>query len=223
MSHFIQQIEESFSLLKNSENAMWMSNYMRNQFVFLGIQKSERQPVFLALYQQFGEKEDWFEVCTSLFDRREREYHYIAMEFLMKSQKEWDERIPPLVEKWILENSWWDVVDVLAPKIMGPYFLMYPNQRDQWLDRWMKSENFWLQRVCIIFQLLYKSKTDTHLLASVINQLSSSKEFFIQKAIGWSLRQYARTDPDWVIQFVYSNPLAALSIREAVKRLKISY
>ena len=141
----------------------------------------------------------------------------------MKSQKEWDERIPPLVEKWILENSWWDVVDVLAPKIMGPYFLMYPNQRDQWLDRWMKSENFWLQRVCIIFQLLYKSKTDTHLLASVINQLSSSKEFFIQKAIGWSLRQYARTDPDWVIQFVESNQLAPLSKREAVKRLKISY
>jgi 3-methyladenine DNA glycosylase AlkD len=83
----------------------------------------------------------------------------------------------------------------------------------------MKSGNFWLQRVCIIFQLLHKSKTDTQLLASVINQLSSSKEFFIQKAIGWSLRQYVRTDPDWVFQFVESNQLAPLSKREAIRRL----
>ena len=219
MSQFIQQLEESFSLLKNEVNALSMAKYMRNQFVFFGIQKTERHLVFLELYQQFGKQADWFEVCTSLFDRREREYHYIAMEFLMKRQKEWDERIPVLVEKWILENSWWDVVDVLAPKIMGPFFLMYPNQRDQWLDRWMKSGNFWLQRVCIIFQLLHKSKTDTQLLASVINQLSSSKEFFIQKAIGWSLRQYARTDPNWVFQFVESNQLAPLSKREAIRRL----
>jgi 3-methyladenine DNA glycosylase AlkD len=223
MSQFIQHIQESFLLLKNKDNAFWMAKYMRNQFTFLGIQKTERHPIFIDLYKQFGKQEDWFEVCTALFNRCEREYHYIAMEFLMKKQKDWDDRIPGLVEQWIVENSWWDVVDVLAPKIMGPYFLMFPDQRDLFITRWMKSENFWLQRVCIIFQLLYKSKTDTQLLASVIHQLSSSKEFFIQKAIGWSLRQYARTDPEWVIQFVDSNPLATLSKREAVRRLKISY
>ncbi|MHA8065754.1 DNA alkylation repair protein [Aquirufa sp. ROCK2-A2] len=223
MSSFIQQLEESFSVLQNSENAFWMTKYMRNQFAFLGIQKTERHAVFVDLYKQFGKQEDWLSVSTALFDKNEREFHYIAMEFLMKKQKEWDGQIPGLVEQWILKNSWWDVVDVLAPKIIGPYFLMFPDQKEHWISRWMNSGNFWLQRVCIIFQLLYKSKTDTQLLASVIHQLSSSKEFFIQKAIGWSLRQYARTDPEWVIQFVESNHLALLSKREALRRVKISY
>jgi 3-methyladenine DNA glycosylase AlkD len=111
------------------------------------------------------------------------------------------------------------MVDFLAPQIRGPYFLKFPEDRDVWIQRWMDSGNFWLQRFCLIFSLGYKGKTDTMLLAKNIQALSSSKEFFIQKAIGWALRQYARTDPEWVMDFVGNNALAPLSKREALKHL----
>ena len=111
------------------------------------------------------------------------------------------------------------MVDFLAPQILGPYFLQFPSERDPWIQRWMNSGNFWLQRFCLVFSLGYKDKTDTVLLAKTIQALSSSKEFFIQKAIGWALRQYARTDAEWVSDFVENNALAPLSKREALKHL----
>jgi 3-methyladenine DNA glycosylase AlkD len=149
----------------------------------------------------------------------EREFQYVAMEYVKQAKKSWDKRLPSLFESWVGEDSWWDMVDFLAPQILGPYFLKFPEDRDVWIQRWMDSGNFWLQRFCLIFSLGYKGKTDTMLLAKNIQALSSSKEFFIQKAIGWALRQYARTDPEWVIDFVGNNALAPLSKREALKHL----
>lgn len=220
MSKFIQELDAAFQLLKHVENAGWMSKYMRNQFPYLGIKKPERYMVFSDLYKKYGLEEDWWSVCNKLFDRKEREYQYVAMDFLQKKSKDWDQRIPALVESWIIKSPWWDVVDVLAPKILGPYFLRFPEQKNFWLNKWMASDNFWLQRACVLFQLLYKSKTDTVILTHIIQELSFSKEFFIQKAIGWSLRQYARTDSDWVIHFVENNQISALSRREALLRIK---
>jgi 3-methyladenine DNA glycosylase AlkD len=97
--------------------------------------------------------------------------------------------------------------------------MLFPEQRDKWVARWMKSPIFWHQRLCILFQLNYKSKTDLVLLSQVILALNTSKEFFIQKAIGWALRQYARTDADWVRDFVEANSLMPLSKREALKHI----
>jgi 3-methyladenine DNA glycosylase AlkD len=192
---------------------------MREQFPFLGVKKPERQQVFKHLYKLHGSSQDWYEVSTELFAKPEREFQYVAMDYVQKANKSWDSRLPALVEQWIGEESWWDVVDVLAPQILGPYFLQFPAERDQWIERWLNSGNFWLQRVCLIFSLGYKSKTDTVLLAKNIQALSSSKEFFIQKAIGWVLRQYARTDAEWVLDFVENHALAPLSKREALKHL----
>jgi len=221
MSQFSIALEDAFHDLANSENALWMRKYMREQFPFLGIKKPEREEVFLELYRFYGAKEDFFEQCQALFQKPEREFRYVAMEYLRKAKLAWDERVPALVETWIGEESWWDVVDVLGPQIMGPYFLKFPDQRDYWIQRWMSSGNFWLQRICLIFQLGYKDKTDRDLLADVIIQLVDSKEFFLQKAIGWALRQFARHDPDWVRNFVAEQPLAPLSKREALKHIRL--
>ena len=138
----------------------------------------------------------------------EREFQYVAMEYVKQAKRSWDKRLPALFESWVGKDSWWDVVDFLAPQILGPYFLKFPEERDEWIQRWMDSGNFWLQRFCLVFSLGYKDKTDTVLLAKTIQALSGSKEFFIQKAIGWALRQYARTDPEWVMDFVGNNALA---------------
>ncbi|MFD3407138.1 DNA alkylation repair protein [Aquirufa sp. HETE-83D] len=219
MNPFVKAIVEALRDLADVDNAFWMRKYMREKYPFLGVKKPERHEVFKALYNQYGSSEDWFEVSTVLFAMPEREFQYVAMEYVKKAKKSWDARLPALFEEWIGEESWWDVVDFLGPQILGPYFLQFPAERDPWIQRWMNSENFWLQRFCLVFSLGYKDKTDTVLLAKTIQALSSSKEFFIQKAIGWALRQYARTDAEWVLDFVENNALAPLSKREALKHL----
>jgi len=219
MKPFVKAITEALRDLADADNAFKMRKYMRDKYPFLGVNKPERQEVFKHLYKQYGSSQDWFEVSKELFAMPEREFHYVAMEYVKMSKKSWDSRLPALCEQWVGEESWWDVVDFLAPQILGPYFLQFPAERDVWIQRWMNSGNFWLQRFCLVFSLSYKDKTDVVLLAKNIQALSSSKEFFIQKAIGWALRQYARTDPDWVREFVAKNALAPLSKREALKHL----
>ena len=219
MSQFIPAITEALRDLADSDNAFWMRKYMREKYPFLGVKKPERHEVFKHLYKQYGSSVDWFEVSSQLFAMPEREFQYVAMEYVKLAKKSWDKRLPALFESWVGEDSWWDVVDFLAPQILGPYFLKFPSERDVWIQRWMDSGNFWLQRFCLVFSLGYKEKTDTVLLAKTIQALSGSKEFFIQKAIGWALRQYARTDPEWVMDFVGNNALAPLSKREALKHL----
>ncbi|MEK6547095.1 MAG: DNA alkylation repair protein [Bacteroidota bacterium] len=216
---FVGALKEAFFALENQENAKWMRWYMRDQYPFIGIKKPERAIVFKSIYKQYGRTEDWFDVCTELFALPEREFQYAAMEYLLKAKKSWDHRIPELVDRWVDAKTWWDVVDVLGPKVLGHYFSQFPEQRDNWVATWMKSPIFWHQRLCILFQLDYKSQTDLVLLSQVILALNTSKEFFIQKAIGWTLRQYARTDADWVREFVESNALMPLSKREALKHI----
>jgi 3-methyladenine DNA glycosylase AlkD len=217
--NFVVAIKEAFYALDNPENAYWMRWYMREQYPFIGIKKPERTVVFKAIYKEHGHGEDWFEVCSELFALPEREFQYAAMEYMLKAKKCWDSRIPELIDRWVDAKTWWDVVDVLAPKVLSEYFMLFPEQRDKWVARWMKSPIFWHQRLCILFQLNYKAKTDLVLLSQVILALNTSKEFFIQKAIGWALRQYARTDADWVRDFVEANSLMPLSKREALKHI----
>jgi 3-methyladenine DNA glycosylase AlkD len=219
MSQFIPAITEALRDLADADNAFWMCKYMREKYPFLGVKKPERYEVFKHLYKQYGSSEDWFEVSSQLFAMPEREFQYVAMDYVKLAKKSWDKRVPALCEQWVGQDSWWDVVDNLAPQILGPYFLQFPGERDVWIQRWMDSGNFWLQRFCLVFSLGYKDKTDIVLLAKTIQALSGSKEFFIQKAIGWALRQYARTDPEWVMDFVANNALAPLSKREALKHL----
>lgn len=219
MKPFVKAITEALRDLADADNAFKMRKYMRDKYPFLGVNKPERQEVFKHLCKLHGSSQDWFDISSELFAMPEREFQYVAMEYVKQAKKSWDTRLPALFEQWVGEESWWDVVDFLAPQILGPYFLQFPAERDVWIQRWMNSGNFWLQRFCLVFSLGYKDKTDAVLLAKNIQALSSSKEFFIQKAIGWALRQYARTDPDWVREFVANNALAPLSKREALKHI----
>jgi 3-methyladenine DNA glycosylase AlkD len=214
---FVGAIKDAFYALENPENAHWMRQYMRNKYLFIGIKKPEQALVFKDIYKKYGKAEDWFEVSSELFALPEREFQYVAMAYLLKAKNSWDSRVPLLVHRWVDENSWWDVVDVLGPKVLGLYFQRFPQERSEWISLWIKSPNFWHQRLCILFQLDYKKQTDVTLLSTLILSLNTSKEFFIQKAIGWSLRQYARTDPEWVVDFVDNHPLMPLSKREALK------
>lgn len=220
MSPWLEQLKIALEAKSNKENAYWMTKYMRNQFQFLGVKKPEQMEVFKQLFKSYPFPQNYLEIPNEMLDLPQHEFHYLAMVLVQKLKKDWDENVLDWVEKAALRYPWWDVTDVLAPKILGPYFLKFPEQKLKYIDRWMNSGNFWLQRMCIIYVLDYKEKTDTTELQEIILPLASSKEFFIQKAIGWVLRQYARTNPNWVLQFVQNNSLPALSKREALKHLK---
>ena len=111
------------------------------------------------------------------------------------------------------------MVDFIAATLIGHYFKLFPERIKSVTDSWMQSKNIWLQRTCLIFQLKYKDEVDTELLSSFIKKLSDSKEFFIAKAIGWSLREYSKRNTVWVLDLVQNNTLQPLSKREAIRRL----
>jgi len=124
-----------------------------------------------------------------------------------------------LAEWLIINKSWWDTVDSLASNCVGTYFRFYPEKIEYYNSKWITSDNMWLNRTAIIFQLKYKKDTDFELLKNNIRHHSHQREFFIKKAIGWSLREYSKVNPSAVIKFIDENELQNLSIREASKYL----
>jgi 3-methyladenine DNA glycosylase AlkD len=123
------------------------------------------------------------------------------------------------IEKLIVTKSWWDTVDILATHLAGEYFKKHKNKIDLITNQWNNSDNIWLQRSSLLFQLKYKQNTNVFLLENYILNLKESNEFFIRKSIGWILREYSKTNPAWVIQFLQKNELSNLSVREASKYL----
>ena len=109
---------------------------------------------------------------------------------------------------------------MIAKKLVGEYFLLFPDKRDFFIQKWLQSQNIWLQRSTLLFQLGYKKSTDSHLLFDLIIRLKEIDAFFIQKAIGWSLREYSKSNPDQVMQFIKKHDLSALSRKEGMKYLR---
>ena len=125
-----------------------------------------------------------------------------------------------LLEELVVTKSWWDTIDSIASRLAGFVIKKYPEEGEAYLDRWISSDNFWLNRTAILHQLTYKGDTDEEKLFSYIKQHSSSREFFIEKAIGWSLREYSKTAPETVVNFIEREDLRPLSKREGLKYLK---
>jgi 3-methyladenine DNA glycosylase AlkD len=195
---------------------------MRDQFEYLGI----KSPQFKALMKEFIAENglppinDLEVILRELWSLPQREFQYAATSFLGKLEKDLPARFIKTIEYLLVTKSWWDTVDTISGGALGAHFRRFPEVREEYLAKWRASDNFWLRRATILFQLNYKRETDFHLLCQIIRENLNSKEFFINKAIGWSLRQYARTDPQAVKKFVKTTPLHPLSRREAMKHLE---
>ena len=196
--------------------------YMKNKFIFLGIKRPLRNKLQKEFLKQYGmpEVEKIPKIIDELWLLPEREFQYAAMDILVKIKNKLPESSIKIFERIIVTKSWWDTVDLIAGKLVSIHFQRYPELRDKHISKWMTSNNIWLQRTCLLFQLHYKENTDETLMGSIIMSLNTSKEFFIQKAIGWALREYSKTNAEAVINFVANNELAPLSKREALKWLK---
>ena len=195
---------------------------MKDQFDYLGLPSPIRKELAKSFYAEHGypTPEELRSVVEKCWHLTYREYKYFAMELMARMKKKAGHDAIFLYEKLITDGSWWDTIDHLAPVLVGYHFQEYPEERGKYLNKWIASDNIWLQRSCILFQLKYKSDTDTRLLSSIIIELKDSKEFFIRKAIGWILREYSKTDPGFVIRFVQNHDLSGLSHREALKWLE---
>ncbi len=217
----ITTLETHFEAMRDAPNASQMSQYMRNLHPFYGIKKPNRTIILKECLAMHGlpAPADLPALLSLFWHKSEREWHYCALDIFEQCLKKCDETALDWIEKLIVQKSWWDTVDYLAPRLAGKLFLRFPEQILPYTSRWIESDNLWLQRSALIFQLSYKAKTDFALLTAYIDLCKDSKEFFIQKAIGWALRQYARTAPEKVRNFVAMAKLAPLSRREAMKHL----
>lgn len=220
---FCNELEKAFTSNSNNENAVAMSKYMKNKFPFYGIKTVERRRIFKAIWSknQNEVSDNPREIALLLYSKQERELHYCALEILIKNlNTNYVKEDIQLIEKLIIINSWWDSVDVIAKFILGDYLRKFPSETDAIIILFSNSENMWLNRSAILFQLGYKEKTNFDLLKSVCDKHKFSSEFFIQKAIGWALREYGKTNPKAVKDFVFSSNLKKLSKKEALKNIK---
>lgn len=207
---------------RNPELAAPMAAYMKHNFPFLGIQKPLRTALMKEQLSTYllPEKAQLKSIVHTLYALPEREYQYAAIELLEQAKKELAPGDLPFLRMLIESNSWWDSVDAIAPKLVGHIVMLDRKTTAPILLEWAHSENIWTQRAAILHQLKFKQQTDTEMLASVISLHAESSEFFIQKSIGWALREYAKTDPIWVAGFVSTHTLQPLSRREALKHMK---
>jgi len=218
---YLEKIKANFEEKGNPEVAEKQMKYMRNQFAYYGLKAPVWLPITKKLLKEEGIPlgDDLKTLARLCYEDEYREVNYFGIEMVQKVLKKQEEDFLNLLEEQILEKSWWDTVDWIA-KLVGIHFLRYPHLIKPTTEKWMATNNFWLQRTSIIFQLFYREKTDTDLLFKYIKQIAHSKEFFLQKAAGWALRQHSRTDAEIVIDFIDKNTLAPLTKREGLRLLK---
>ena len=216
----ISQLVTAYSAAADPERAAGMRKYMRNQFEFLGLATPARR----ALSRQVlagvpvPAEDELGEVARRCWELPEREYQYFASDLLADHARRLTPAFLPTVRRLVTTKSWWDTVDVLAAAVVGRIVAGYPAAVAT-MDEWLTDPDLWLNRTAILHQLTWKQDTDAERLFRYCLAQAGHRDFFIRKAIGWALRQYAWTDPAAVHRFVtaHAAELSPLSIREATK------
>lgn len=219
---YLQPLVVLFEQEADPETAVAMAAYMRDQFPFLGLKSPQRRTLFKQFLAQHGlpQPPDLETIVRALWQLPQREYHYTAQDLLHRLRRHLTPESVGLLEYLITTKSWWDTVDGLASHAAADLFKRFPQTRAETVQRWRHADNLWLRRTTLLFQLGYKGDTDKGLLFSLIQDNLDSTEFFIQKAVGWALREYSKSNAGAVRDFVAHTPLPALSEREALKWLK---
>lgn len=221
MHPYVAGIKSLLETHADPSRAAPMKKYMRDQFEYLGIKTPQRAALLKEFYAEQGmpDVKEVDQILRDLWSLPQREFQYTAVGLLERLASQLPPDFIETIELLIVTKSWWDTVDSIAGTTVGAHFKRHPAIRKKYLARWRKSKNLWLRRTTILFQLNYKAETDFDLLCGIIRENLGSDEFFINKAIGWALRQYARTDPKAVKKFVAATDLHPLSRREAMKHL----
>lgn len=217
---YLQIITDAFVAAGDPIRAAQQRAYMKHKFEYCGLgapQWMARAKEFYATYGMYTGKQ--LETFVKLsFDQEYREIQYVAIEMMQRMMPYQNKSWIRVLEKTITTQSWWDSVDWLA-RLVGMHFKRYPELQHTYANKWIATDNIWLQRVAIIHQLFYRETTDEQLLFDMITRVADSKEFFLRKACGWALRQHAKVYPGHVISFLKKHTLSGLTVREAMKQL----
>ena len=210
----ITDLEEN----RNELLAESMSKYMQDKFRFLGVRGATRTEIYKKYFPDARKTKtiDW-DFVESCWNKEEREFQYVVVYYLKAMQKFLKREDISRLKYLIVTKSWWDTVDLLA-KVVGSLVIRIEGY-DQIMLEWSKDSNIWLKRVAILYQLSLKEKVDKQILERILVDNLGDSEFFINKAIGWALRDYSKYNPEWVREFIKKNKdnMASLSIREASK------
>ncbi len=216
---YVNALSDVFCKNANPVIAEGQEWYMKHQFKFFGIKTPMRrklQKPFLTP-RYLPDRTDMYEIIHRVWELPQREFQYFGQELVLKYSKHFIEEDIDLFRYMVSHKSWWDTVDFIATKIIGNYFIKFPERRNTEIEDWIKSGHLWLQRSTILFQLKYKEALDREFLSYVIRALKDTDEFFLNKAIGWILREYSKTNAHWVKDFVSTTRLHNLSRREALR------
>lgn len=217
----IEAFQHAFEQAASAEKGEQMQAYLKGQFPFYGLQAAERRKIQTVLFRSFHARKEPLDLnfIQDCWREEKREFQYLAIDYLRIKEKELKAEDLPFLVELIEKKSWWDTVDMLAAASVGSILKDREDLIEQYADAWIHSDNFWLQRTAILYQLKYKEKMDFVRLKRYCLQLQTDKEFFIRKAIGWILREASKRNPEEVKDILQSGSFSGLTVREASKYL----
>ena len=215
----VEELDKELKAVANPDDAVAMKAYMKNKFEFLGVKTPARRKLTKAFFKQHTDSVIDWNFINEAWKNPYRELQYTALDYLEIRKKLLTPSDLPRLKKLAQTKSWWDTIDFLD-RLVGSIIARFPETKEI-IVAWSCDEDIWLRRLAIDYQLLRKEKTDTELLEKILVNNLGRTEFFINKAIGWALRDYSKTNPDWVRDFIerHQTEMAALSIREGSKYL----
>ena len=216
------KVEDIFQGLKevaNPEDAIHMKAYMKDQFEFLGVKTPVRRKLSKVFFKKNSSLAIDWKFIHQAWDNPYREMQYVVLDYLQLKQKALTPSDLPKIKKLAQTKPWWDTIDFLCRSV--GFICLHYTETKKFVLEWSRDEDFWLRRIAIEHQLLQKEETDVQLLEQILINNLNQTEFFINKAIGWALRDYSKTNPDWVLEFIekYKDKLSKLSIKEGSKYL----
>jgi 3-methyladenine DNA glycosylase AlkD len=225
----IRAINAALAERADPKKAPQMQAYMKSEMPYLGVAAPALRAACKEIFPQhaLNDAKDWSETCLELWrSAKHREARYAAIELTGQRpySQYWDLDAMPMFEEMIVTGAWWDYVDAIATNRVGPILKKHPGPMKKAMRQWSKSKDMWKRRTSILCQNRFKEETDLELLYDCIEPSIGSNEFFLRKAIGWALRELAKTNPKEVVRFVSDNEerLSGLSKREALKTLEHS-
>ena len=217
---FITALEKEFIAQANTAQSSAMEAYMKNHFPFFGIAMPQRRAILKSVSAEYSDeiKANARKLAFQLYERPQREFHYCAIELLLQNcSKKLQKDDIHWIEQLLLTYSWWDTVDTISKYLLGRYLTQFPEQTNMVIEKFSNASNIWLNRSTLLFQLDYKKNTNFSTLEAVCEHFKESNEFFIQKAMGWALREYSKTNPIAVQNYVINTNLKPLSKKEALR------
>ena len=218
----LTRLTDVYGAARDPVRAAPMAAYMRHRYAFLGLaapaQKALAREVLADL--PTPTEADLRAVAAGCWELPEREYQYFACAWLRRHARVCSASFLDTARHLVTTKPWWDTVDTLAAHLVGPLVARHPTLVST-MDDWIADPDMWLVRTAILHQLAYKESTDTDRLFDYCTRQAGHADFFVRKAIGWALRQYAWTDPDAVRDYVqrHASVLSPLSVREALKNI----